>query len=66
MTVAGFAMGALSCGLWVGPAAWFAFRGGHTDHGWVYTITVIAIMVLATAGMHYMGIRHERDFDGTE
>ena len=48
MTVAGFVMGAISCGLWVAPAAWFAFRGGYMTHGWVYTITVIAIMVLVS------------------
>ncbi len=64
LTMAGFAMGALACGLWAGPAAVIAFRGGYTTHGWIYTITVAAVMVMATGGMHYMGIRHERDFDG--
>ena len=66
LTVAGFVMGAISCGLWTAPAAWFAFRGGYTVHGWVYTITVIAIMVLAPVWMHHMGAGHERDFDAAE
>ena len=63
LTIAGIAMGAIACGLWTAPAAWFAFRGGYTTHGFIYAVSVAVVMVLAPVGMHIMGIRHERDFD---
>ena len=36
LTIAGFAMGSLACGLWAAPAAVLAFKGRYTTHGWIY------------------------------
>ena len=42
LTIAGFAMGSLACGLWAAPAAVLAFKGRYTTHGWIYAVTVKA------------------------
>ena len=64
LTIAGFAMGSLACGLWAAPAAVLAFKGRYTTHGWIYAVTVVVVMILATTGMHFKGIQDEKDFDG--
>ena len=63
MTLAGAVIGAISCGLWTAPAAYFALTGGYTGHGYLYVGSVVAVMALATGGMHLMGIGQERELD---
>jgi NO-binding membrane sensor protein with MHYT domain len=46
------------------PAAVLAFKGRYTTHGWIYAVTVVVVMILATTGMHFKGIQDEKDFDG--
>ena len=46
------------------PAAVLAFKGRYTTHEWIYAVTVVVVMILATTGMHFKGIQDEKDFDG--
>ena len=66
MTVAGAGMGIFASALWTAPAAYFALRGGYTGHGYLYIIATIVGILLSTAGMHLLGIRHERIMNKTE
>ena len=66
MTLVGAGMGAFASSLLPAPAAYFALSNGYMTHGIIY----VAASILGVAGMagimHLLGIRQERDLNGTE
>ena len=65
-TVVGLLLGAFAAGLWTAPVAWLALQGGHTQTAVNYAIITAGGLVVAGIGGYLMGIRMERDLNGTE
>ena len=63
MILTGIGMGIFAICLWTVPAAYYALKGGYTGHGVFYIAATIVGTLLSTAGMHLLGIRHEREMD---
>ena len=64
--VVGFLLGAFAAGLWTAPVVWFACQGGHTQTAVNYAIITAVGLAVAVIGGYLMGIRMERDLDGTK
>ena len=59
-------MGPFASSLWTAPAAYFALINGYMGHGIGYVV-VTMLGIAGMAGiMHLLGIRQERDLNGTE
>ena len=65
-TVVGLLLGAFAAGLWTAPVVWFAGQAGHTQTAIIYAIITAGGLAVAGIGGHLMGIRMERNLDGTD
>ena len=64
--VVGLLLGAFAAGLWTAPVVWFACQGGHTQTAVNYAIITAVGLAVAGIGGYLMGIRMERDLNGTK
>ena len=64
--VVGLLLGAFAAGLWTAPVAWLALQGGHTQTAVNYAIITAGGLAVAVIGGYLMGIRMERNLDGTD